>query len=585
MKKFFRNLNIKILLLGAMWMTPQALLASASLTVSSDATNFFYQLTYSGTPTFLHVFLDTDQNAATGYSFGGVGAEYMIENDVLYKFTGSSGSNWSWQSLGTSSQIKTPPTVKWTLSHTSIGNPSALKVIANTSNGDVSAIVTQTSSPPPNNTISFTPSDAVIINPERGFFLTTDCRSNPVSVSQLQGYRSQYGHSVFNCLWYLKEFKNAPLTNAVLEQLQTQMNNMRSAGFKMILRLAYTNTDINDAPLSIVRGHLDQLAPLFRNNSDIIATVQTGIIGQWGEMSTSANYGGANGPFTATDWANRKAVIDKLLSVIPASRMVGVRTPEFKIQPYGASPLTDAEAFSGTARARVSHYNDCFLSSPTDWGTYRNQSDKDFVKQDSKFLATSGETCFVATENDCINAVPAMASLHWSLLHEGYNTDVINKWKSQGCFDTIRSRLGYRLQLQNATLPTTAAVGGTISVNINIVNVGFAALFNERPVKLVLRNTSTGAVFLLPLNADPRRWLPGSTITVNQSLTLPSTLPAGSYAMLLALPDAASNLAPLPSYSIQFANVGLWEASTGFNSLKTTLVVTATQAKTAVSTK
>lgn len=413
----------------------------------------------------------------------------------------------------------------------------------------------------------------MIRNPERGFFLTTDCRANPVSVSQLQSYKSQYGHTVFNCLFYLREFRSSPLSASVLEQLQTQMNNMRTAGFKMILRLAYTSTDIYDAPLSVVQGHLDQLAPLFRNNVDVIATIQAGIIGQWAEMSTSANYGGANGPFTAQDWANRKAVVDKLLAVVPSSRMVATRTPEFKMQPYGSTPLSDSEAFNGSARARVSHYNDCFISSSNDWGTYRGTADKEFLKQDSKFLAMSGETCALAVQNDCSNALNEMSSLHWSLLHEGYNVDVINKWKSQGCFATIQARLGYRFQLQDATLSTSARAGGAIAVAFNIVNTGFAALYNERPVQLILRNVSTGAVIRLPLNADPRRWLPGSTIRVSQSVVLPSTIPAGTYAMLLALPDAASGLSTRPEYSIQLANTGIWEDSTGFNNLKANLVV------------
>lgn len=659
MKKLAKNWKLPSLLIGLILALPQAALALSNFSATMDSTNANYSFTYSGAPTYYHIFIDSDKNAATGYSTGGVGADYMIENAMLYKFAGPSASSWSWTAVSSSNMINVAPNISWKIARANLGNPTAINAVASTSAGDSSAVVAQvlpttssttwtfcanenaqcsfigpktvrygagtsyytktltgpvacknstfgdpivgvvkhcdissasapapsptpTSSPTPTPTpapsgptasVSFSANSAFITNPERGFFMTTDCRANPVSVSQLQNYKSQYGHSVFNCLWYLKEFRSSPLTQAVLDQLQTQMNNMRTAGFKMILRLAYTNTDVNDAPLSVVQGHLDQLAPLFKNNSDVIATIQAGIIGQWAEMSTSANYGGTNGPFTATDWANRKAVIDKFLAVVPSSRMVAVRTPEFKMTPYGSTALSDAEAFTGTARARVSHYNDCFLSSANDWGTYRGSADVSFLQQDSKFLATSGETCALAAQNDCSVAVSSMAQLHWSLLHEGYNLDVINKWKSQGCFSTIKSRLGYNLQLQNATLSTSAHVGESISVAFNIVNVGFAALYNERPVQLILRNSSSGAVIRLPLNADPRRWLPGSTINVSQSVALPSTIPAGTYAMLLALPDAAPSLANRPEYSIQLANVGTWEASTGFNSLKANLVV------------
>jgi hypothetical protein len=110
-------------------------------------------------------------------------------------------------------------------------------------------------------------------------------------------------------------------------------------------------------------------------------------------------------------------------------------------------------------------------------------------------------------------------------------------------------------------------------VAFNVANTGFASLYNQRPVQLILRNTSTGAVYRLPMNADPRRWYAGTTVAVNQTLVLPTSIPAGTYAMLLALPDAASSLSSRPEYSIQLANTGIWESSTGFNKLNLNLVV------------
>ena len=38
--------------------------------------------------------------------------------------------------------------------------------------------------------------------------------------------------------------------------------------------------------------------------------------------------------------------------------------------PTSSTALTDAEAFSGTDAARIGFHNDCFLSSPNDYGTY-----------------------------------------------------------------------------------------------------------------------------------------------------------------------------------------------------------------------
>jgi hypothetical protein len=60
---------------------------------------------------------------------------------------------------------------------------------------------------------------------------------------------------------------------------------------------------------------------------------------------------------------------------------------------------------------------------------------------------------------------------------------------------------------------------------------------------------------------------------VSQTVTLPSTMPKGNYALLLNLPDPQSALRSRPEYSIQLANSNTWEASTGFNNLNFTVAV------------
>lgn len=54
-------------------------------------------------------------------------------------------------------------------------------------------------------------------------------------------------------------------------------------------------------------------------------------------------------------------------------------------------------------------------------------------------------------------------------------------------------------------------------------------------------------------------------------MTLPSSLPTGTYALLLDLPDP--QLSSRPEYSIRLANENVWEAATGLNSLLHTVTV------------
>jgi hypothetical protein len=77
----------------------------------------------------------------------------------------------------------------------------------------------------------------------------------------------------------------------------------------------------------------------------------------------------------------------------------------------------------------------------------------------------------------------------------------------------------------------------------------------------------------MTLLADPRRWAPGSTAAVTQSIPIASTMPRGTYELLLGLPDPSGPLAARPEYAIRMANTGVWEASTGYNRLLTTITV------------
>jgi hypothetical protein len=127
--------------------------------------------------------------------------------------------------------------------------------------------------------------------------------------------------------------------------------------------------------------------------------------------------------------------------------------------------------------------------------------------------------------------------------------------------------------LTQGTYPNTATPGGPLNVQISIRNDGYAAPFNPRNREVILRNTSSGAIYRFALTSNPRFWLASTTTNINQTFTLPSNIPAGTYALLLNLPDPAASLGANPSYSIQTANVGTWEAGTGFNNLLKTVTI------------
>ncbi|MBK7318049.1 DUF4874 domain-containing protein [Candidatus Villigracilis affinis] len=134
-------------------------------------------------------------------------------------------------------------------------------------------------------TVTYDPVTTIITNPERGFLHTySPCESDLFDLATLQNYRAAEHISLVLCNFYLTNFKTSAINQTTLNTLQTQLNTIRSAGLKVVLRFSYTSTDNVDASLAQILSHIDQLAPILQSNSDVIYVWQAGFIGQWGRM-------------------------------------------------------------------------------------------------------------------------------------------------------------------------------------------------------------------------------------------------------------------------------------------------------------
>ncbi|MFI6513727.1 DUF4832 domain-containing protein [Streptosporangium sp. NPDC050855] len=577
MNKLIRVLTLMAFTCAAMLAAVPAHAAISGQSATNTATTVTYQFSYTGAPAYARVYIDTDRNAATGFTQGGAGADYLLENASLYRHN---GGDWSWTPVTTVTYSDTGGTARWTLNRADIGETGTPEdadlVFQVEAPLETSARYTHAYSGGggTGTTVTYTATNEPFANPERGLYHHTgDCDKNDFSLATLQDYRANQHISLVMCVFYLAESRNAPISPAALAQLQQQLDTVRAAGLKMILRFAYTTaTDGTDAPKDRVLAHLDQLAPYLSGNSDVIYLMQAGFIGAWGEWYYTQNFGNA-GVVSAADWANRKTVVDKLLSVLPKTRMVQLRTPKFKRTLYSTNPVSSSQAHDGSALARLGHHNDCFLASPDDYGTYENTAvEYPYLQADTAYVAMGGETCAPnPPRSDCPTARDELSRFHWSYLNTDYHTGVLSGWNTEGCLSEITRSLGYRFTLERGTYPRSAAPGGAFPVNITIRNVGWAAPGNPRGIEVVLRNTATSVLHRLPITADPRRWQAGGTTTVSQTLTLPATLPRGTYAVLLNLPDP--QLGNRAEYSIRLANQGTWEAGTGMNNLLHTVTV------------
>jgi Domain of unknown function (DUF4832)/Domain of unknown function (DUF4874) len=424
------------------------------------------------------------------------------------------------------------------------------------------------------------------------------------------------------------------LTTAIpqtaLNKLSSDFAEARANGFKVIPAFTYcfvttaTPPTCTEPPLAQILSHIDQLATVLTANSDVIALIRAGLVGQFGEWNRSfrfanienLSYSGGSQP-TAQAIADAKAVTDRWLLKLPSSMFVSNRYQSFKrlAATYNFNTaLTSSEGFTGTAKARLAHFNDCFNNDDSNSGTYTDiapqvlpaqqaslDAQKQYLSDENQYLPQSGEECGptppasppkngLVNPNPCQSAIADFKKMRWSVF-EGNNSALtslgLNGGPASGsyaaytsCMAEVRNALGYQLRVTETTIPSSVQRGTAFNMSFKVVNDGWASPYNQRPLEIILKNGATIQRFPVTAtssgstSADPRRWLPGQTYTVSVSSTVPSALATGSYDVLMNLPDPNTTLANTtnnPKYAIRLASLRsgaeVWDAATGFNLL------------------
>lgn len=478
-------------------------------------------------------------------------------------------------------------------------------------------------------------SDEDIANPGRGFYQHTETQTSAfvplnkdILVANRNSYRSADASYSVSTTIILRAFildnyvNNGTLSSQTLNEIQTDFDTAREAGIKMVVRFYYhknSSVPYGDPDKAIILAHINQLQPILTDNADVLLALQQGFIGAWGEQYYSDNFspaGDVTASYTDQNWHDRSEVLAALLAATAESTMVEVRTPQAKQKfIYGVdAPITAGlsgtegslsadNAFSGQSIARVGFHNDCFLTDASDTGTYADYGTaggekntnavsilKSYHKNDSQYVIVGGETCKdedwstppVSYANNCSDgAVETMEQLNYSYLNADYNNDVNNDWTEgdDACMDDIKQRLGYRFALTSSTIVTTANAGNYVPLLLTVENDGFTSLITPMELRLILTHQGTGletAVVLDTTRNDIRTWQPG-TIEVGEYFKLPDDLAVGNYDLSMHIADVSNNgvIATRPEYSIQLANIDLWDATTGYNDLEHTITVEA----------
>lgn len=407
--------------------------------------------------------------------------------------------------------------------------------------------------PPPDAMVgaTFRGTDDDVANPERGMYVWA--ADNLAAWTQAQadaqfaaGYRLVYAPV------RLDAHVGEALPAQLLADVSDGFARARRSGLKVIPRFLYNYPKgetgyqaAQDAPLDRVLGHIEQLKPVLAANADVIAFLQAGFVGAWGEWHTSSN--------DLTAPASRTRIRDALLGALPPNRFLQLRYPPYLM----AWPAT----------ARIGVHNDCFLASDTDVGTYSEDAstrrrERDYVAALANVAPFGAETCNPADavaptpRTSCDDILREGRQFGLTYLNDSYYRKLFHdRWQAQGCMAQVKRSMGYRFELMTLRHSAVVAAGGSGQLALTVRNRGWARAFNPRAVQLVLRERAGGAVVRIALaSIDPRTWLPEQTSKAQARFEVPGDTRGGVYDVLLALPDGAASLAGDVRYSVRPAN-------------------------------
>lgn len=363
---------------------------------------------------------------------------------------------------------------------------------------------------------------------------------------------------------------------------RTTFENCRKNGCMIALRFRYdANGKDKPEPATFdkVLDHIRQIkeSGILEEYKDIIAYVESGFVGKWGEQH--------GGKYTSVE--DKAKVLDAMLDCVPDPIPVTVRTPDIFSKWVGIERKDLADYESSGEELRVGLYNDGYMGSDSDLGTFSNRAiETDWLSKQTLTSYYGGEfsgNLDWAKKYDTYlpeNAVPEMYKTHLSYINgnifqlykdytfgENYDVDGVDNsaYYGQNVFQFIRDHIGYRFVLRKSELSESVEQGGTLSLHFDVENTGFANPIPEQKVEIILEQN--GNFIRTPVSVNSNKWYSCTTSDELLELNLPDSLPAGDWNAYLKISCGNNTVDQLNLRSVQFANEDVWNASLGANYL------------------
>ncbi|MBD2867546.1 DUF4832 domain-containing protein [Paenibacillus arenilitoris] len=297
--------------------------------------------------------------------------------------------------------------------------------------------------------------------------------------------------------------------------------------------------------VSLIRNHERLIAALAKryNNDPLIAFVQLGSLGHWGEWHTR-NDKQARIPFP------RRAVSDQYAGHYVkyfASKPLLMRRPHAIAAKNGLGLYNDA---FGRRDSTIDGFLSWYTKGYTSWLTQEKEpampnfwtkapSGGEFADE-KKYMRDS------AIEETLRQA--RLTHVSWM----GPNAPSLEEpgGALQKNIDRFLKTIGYRFVIAKESHEAKVKAGGALNVTIDVRNRGVAPFYFKWPIELTLSDRNGQIVAYAKPNADIRKWLPGMH-SFSAKLNVPAMLPTGEYTVNAAILDPETG-----KPGIDFANDG-----------------------------
>ena len=418
--------------------------------------------------------------------------------------------------------------------------------------------------------INYKESKEKILNPDQGFYRTAVVGITPTNVED-KTYIIRDEFQIYHLRMDISSFSGVVngkhdilLTELALNGINDLIKTFYQKGKNVIIRFSYDKDFkglANQEPSEeIIVEHIKQLSSVLNLYPLTITAIEVGMVGPWGEMHSS-------------QLANSQT-ISKLISAfldnvkdIP----ILVRTPKM-IYDYLGITINDLDNYTinkDSKAYRLGLFNDGYLSSNSDLGTYTNREKEiKWISKQTSHLPFGGEVSKPNSSlNDIDNCTHEMFEINLSYLNYEWNDKIVQgKWqeqiyrgkdslyKGETAYKYIENHLGYRLVLEKSTFYYSKKKK-ELKINLEVNNVGFANLNREKNLVLyfIKNNEIAKSIDAGSYKADG-----------NINIECFGKLAKGEYEVYLGINNMCENNY---CYEISFANEDIWKENLKANKI------------------